>query len=102
MAAPYNMSAFEESTNILDMTAAVNTQSTNLLVFGFLACCWFFLVALLIYKKNPPLESVTASSLTMMLISLMFLATSLIGIEWIIGFALLTAAGATGLYLEKN
>lgn len=97
----YNMSGFENSNNILESTVAINTASNNLLVMAFLVV--LFLVLLIrLMRNNPGPEAFTASSGVCTLIALMFLAADLVAYQWVIGFSLLFALGAVGVYLRNK
>lgn len=97
----YNMTGFENSNNILDSTIAINSASNNLLAMSFLVV--LFLVLLIrLMRNNPGPEAFTTASLVCTLICLMFLAAGLVDYKWLIGFTLMTAIGAVGIYLRNK
>lgn len=97
----YNMTAFENSTNIFDMFAAVNTASENWLSYLFLIGL-FIIMTITLLRNNPPAESMTGASAIATVISLLFLLGNLINIVWVIGFTLLFAGSAVSLYLTNK
>ena len=97
----YNMSAFENSSNIYDMYAAVNTASENWLSYLFLLGLFVILVITLL-RSNPPAESFTAASTVATVVSLLFLLGNLINVVWVVGFTLVFALSAVSLYLTNK
>lgn len=97
----YNMTAFENSTNIYDMFVAVNTASSNALSYMFLIGL-FVIMLITLLRNNPPAESFTGASTIATVISLLFLLGGLINIVWVIGFTALFATSAVSLYLTNK
>lgn len=97
----YNMTAFENSTNIAEMFAAVNTASGNWLSYLFLIGL-FVVILITLLRNNPPAESFTAASTVSSVVSLLFLLANLVNIKWVVGFTLLFALSAVSLYLTNR
>lgn len=97
----YNMTAFENSTNIYDMFVAVNSASSNLLSYMFLIGL-FVIMLITLLRTNPPAESFTGASTIATIVSLLFLLGDLINIVWVIGFTILFATSAISLYLTNK
>lgn len=97
----YNMTAFENSTNIFEMFSAINTASSNWLSYLFLIGL-FVIMLITLLRNNPPAESFTGASAISTIVSLLFLLASLINIVWVIGFTLLFSMSAVSLYLTNK
>lgn len=97
----YNMTAFENSTNVYEMFSAINTASGNWLSYMFLIGV-FVVILVTLLRSNPPAESFTAASTIASVMSLLFLLGDLINITWVIGFTLLFAISAVSLYLTNK
>lgn len=97
----YNMTAFETCTSLFCSFQAVNTLSTGILVnFGLITL--FVILLLVLMRYNPPAESFTASSGAVAVVSLLCLALDLLDVVWVIGFTMLFAISAVGLYLRNK
>ena len=97
----YNMTAFENSTNIYDMFSAVSIASDNWL--SYMVLIGLFVVMLItLLRSNPPAESFTGASTISAVVSLLFLIAGLINITWVIGFTLLFCLSAVSLYLTNK
>ena len=97
----YNMTAFENSTNVFQMFEAVNTASENWLSYLFLIGL-FIIMLITLLRNNPPAESFTGASTLATVVSLLFLMGNLINIVWVIGFTILFAGSAVSLYLTNK
>lgn len=97
----YNMTAFEGTNNIWGMFGAVNTLSDNWLSYLFLIGL-FIVMLITLLRSNPPAEAFTGASSVSVVISLLFLLANLINVVWVIGFTLLFASSAVGLYVANK
>lgn len=97
----YNMTAFENSTNIYGMFSAVNDASGNWL--SYLVLIGLFVVMLItLLRSNPPAESFTGASTLCTVFSVLFLLADLVDVVWVIGFTLLFSLSAVSLYLTNK
>lgn len=97
----YNMTAFENSNNVAESVLAINAASDNLLVMSFMMVL-FVIVFVRLLRNNPPAESFVAASAVGTILSLVFLAGNLLSYKWVVGFSLLFAIGAVGVYLRNK
>ncbi len=97
----YNMSNITGSVNILELYAGVGVLSNGMLVYGSLLCIWLVLFMVLI-RRNPPAESILASSIVCSTLSLLFMAADLLPRVWFIGFVLVAALAAVSLYINRQ
>lgn len=97
----YNMTAFGNATNILDMTLAVNDASSGLI--GILAVVSIFIILLMnLLRNTPPPEAVFASSFVACIFSLIFVTIGLLGMTWFIGSVVVLALSGGALYLVNR
>lgn len=105
--AKYNMTEFEASRNLIEAFAATNALSGEWLVNLGLIVFGAVMLAVLSYR-NPMPESFVAATGTVTILSLMLLAVkvstgvSLTSLPWVVGFTLLFALSAVGLYLRNK
>lgn len=97
----YNMTAFENSNDLSELFGATNTLSDGILVNFGLITVWTIIFFVLL-RNNPPAESFAASSGAVTVFALVFLALDMINIVWVIGFSMLFALSAVGLYLRNK
>lgn len=97
----YNMTAFGNATNPLEMFAAVNTASSNWLAYLFLVGV-FIVLFMNLSRRNPPAESFTAASAVSTVGALLFLVADLINGVWVVGFTLIFALSAAALYVNNK
>ena len=96
----YNMTAITNSTSIFGLYEGINIATSNMV--AYLTLVSLFIVLLMILLKNsPPTESVLASSLICLVISLGMMGLGVVNITWVIGFTLIAGLSAVGLYLQR-
>ncbi len=97
-----NMTPFEESRSLFEAYEAVNTISDGILTELGLVSLWVVLFMVLLGRGNTPAESFMAASGALNIISVLFLMVGLLGMQWVVGFTLLFALSAVGVYLRNK
>jgi cellulose synthase/poly-beta-1,6-N-acetylglucosamine synthase-like glycosyltransferase len=96
----YDLSAVGNATNIVELYAATNTASANMLSYLVLMSIFIILLMILL-RNNFVQESILASSMVCMILSLIFLAFNAVPIIAFTAFAVIAAGAAVSLYINK-
>jgi hypothetical protein len=97
----YNMTAFEQGDNILQVFGAVNTTSGGLLSLLALLSV-FIILTITLLRRNPPAESIMAASMVTFVFSLVLLALGYTSTEYVVGAGAIFGIAAVGLYLNRQ
>ncbi len=97
-----NMTPFEDSRSIFEAFVSINTISDGLLAELGLVTLWIVLLMVLLGKGNTPAESFMGATGSLSIITLMFMSIGLIGMIWFVGFTVLFALTAIGVYLRNK
>ena len=97
-----NMTPIEDARSVFEVYRAMNTISDGLLTQLGLVSFWTVLFMVLLGRGNTPAESFMAASGAVSIVSLLFLAIGLLGMVWFVGFSLLFALSAVGVYLRNK
>lgn len=96
----YNMTAFEQSNNVLDVFISINNITGNLMALLTLVSI-FIIMMIILLRNNPPTESIVAASATTTVFALVFLAINVVSVQFVIAPATIFAIGAVALYLNR-
>lgn len=97
----YNMTEFNNAANPFEMLLWANQQTSYFLGPGILVAL-FAILFMVLLRVAPPPESFAAASGMTAIMSLAFLAAGLVGVFWTVGFGMLFALSAVGLYLATK
>ena len=95
----YNMTPWEESENIAEGLATINTITGTQIITTMLVVTTFLVIFFVLLKKNEPKISVLAASFSTSIVLLFLFIAGLTHLVWFIAFVMLTAAAAISIYL---
>lgn len=101
----YNMSAFENSNNILDQALAINQLSTvnGVPVFATVLMISLFVIILIaLLRRNEIPESLFGAAGSCMAIATMLWVIGLVNVLYILGFAIVAGVAAVAMYQQTT